>query len=274
MKEITLLFCFLIIGGAFAQPPLKNMSGEVVFENSEVIFYKIDDQTWVGIGNLMSNESMYLIEGNDKAILLDTGTKIERLDKIVSSISSKPVTLIATHVHPDHTGSGIHDFDEIWINAADVVNVPMFMPDFKGEIRYLSDGQVFDLGGRKIEVVFTPGHTPGSTTFIDKHAKYGFSGDSFGSGNLLLTTTFSTLWTSAKRMDWIFTRYDLTKLYPGHFFGMNYETHQKIKDIVKICEDVLDGRTEGKIKEDAFMGLDRVIEIDGLRINFSESAMK
>lgn len=33
-----------------------------------------------------------------------------------------PVTLVATHVHPDHTGSAVNEWDEIWINAADEVN--------------------------------------------------------------------------------------------------------------------------------------------------------
>lgn len=274
MRKIKLIAFFMFVGVAYAQPPQKDMLDVVVFENSEVTFYKIDDQTWVGVGNLMSNESMYLIEGDDYAILLDVGTKIEGLGKIVASISSKPITLIATHVHPDHTGSGIHDFDEIWINAADVVNVPLFMPNYRGEIKYLSDGQVFELGGREIEVVFTPGHTPGSTSFIDKHAKYGFSGDAFGSGNLLLTTTFSTLWTSAMRMDWIFSKYELSKLYPGHFFGRNYETHKRITDILNICKDILNGRLEGEINKRNFLGLDRIIVGDGFRINFSESSLK
>ena len=58
--------------------------------------------------------------------------------------------------------------------------------------QYLSNGQIFDLGNRKIEVVFTPGHTYGSVTFIDRDKHYGFSGDAFGSGNLLVFTNLST----------------------------------------------------------------------------------
>ena len=105
----------------------------VVYEGPDVIIRQIDEHTWEGNGHLMANETIYIIEGNERTILLDAGTKIDGLKKIVESITKKPITLIATHVHPDHTGSAIHDFDEIWINAGDEVNVPMFMTDYKGK---------------------------------------------------------------------------------------------------------------------------------------------
>lgn len=116
--------------------------------------------------------------------------------------------------------------------------------------------------------------TPGSTSFIDKDAKYGFSGDAFGSGNLLLTTTFSSLWASAKRIDRIFESYKLTKLYPGHYFGTNLETHERIKDIIQICEDVFSGSEKGQVNEQPTLGLDHIINRNGIRINFSESSLK
>ena len=148
----------------------------VVYEGPDVIIRQIDEHTWEGNGHLMANETIYIIEGNERTILLDAGTKIDGLKKIVESITKKPITLIATHVHPDHTGSAIHDFDEIWINAGDEVNVPMFMTDYKGKVSFLEDGQVFDLGGRRIEVIFTPGHTPGSATFFEMDGrKWGIS---------------------------------------------------------------------------------------------------
>lgn len=90
------------------------------------------------------------------------GTRIPGLKKIVEDIVGMPVTLVATHVHSDHTGSAVNEWDEIWINAADEVNTRQNMRGYKGTKRYLTDGQVFDLGGRRIEVIFTPGHTPGN----------------------------------------------------------------------------------------------------------------
>ena len=154
----------------FAQMPASQIEGKEVYKGEDVVFHQIDEHTWIGSGHVMASESLYLVEGANKALLIDAGTKIKDLDKIVASITKKPVMLVATHVHPDHTGSAIDYFPEIYLNAADTVNIPQMMPNYKGKIIYLKDREMIDLGGRKIEVVFTPGHTPGSTTFIDQQA--------------------------------------------------------------------------------------------------------
>lgn len=245
-----------------------------VFRNDEVVFRQIDEHTWVGTGNLMANESMYLIEGNDRAILLDVGTKIADLDKIVASITRKPVTLIATHVHPDHTGSAIHYFSEMYLNAADTINIPSIMPDYKGELKFLKDGEIIDLGGRQIEVIFTPGHTPGSTSFIDKEKAYGFSADAFGSGNLLLTMDFSTLLATCEKMDGIIKEYNLTQLYPGHYMGVNAETPKRVNDMITICKDVLSGKVKGTENPQGMLGLNMIITDYGVRINYNSQNVK
>ena len=181
MKALTklLFFSVLLLSGCKAAAQ-GNYSEPVVYQDDDVVFRKIDDHTWEGNGNLCYNESIYLVEGSTKALLIDVGTKIPNLDKIVASLTDKEIILVATHVHPDHTGSAVNLFDEIWINAGDYPSVATQMKGYKGKISFLQDGQVFDLGGREIEVIFTPGHTPGSTSFFDKAAGYGFSGDAFG----------------------------------------------------------------------------------------------
>ena len=126
-------------------------------------------------------------------------------------------------------------------NAADEVNTRQNMRGDKGTKRYLTDGQVFDLGGRRIEVIFTPGHTPGSTTFVDRDAHYGFSGDAFGSTNLLVFTNLSTQSATCSRMERFIREYDIHFFYPGHYHGNDVETPQRVSDIRTICEGVLDG---------------------------------
>ena len=243
---------------------------KTVFKNDNVEFRQIDQHTWHGNGNLVYNESVYLIEGETSAILIDAGTVIPGLKKIAEDICKKPVVLVATHVHPDHTGSAVNEWDSIWINAADEVNVAQMMKDYKGKRKYLRDGQIFDLGGRQIEVVFTPGHTPGSTTFIDKEARYGFSGDSFGSTNLLVSTSLSTVSATCKRTQRFIEKYNLQFFYPGHYHGDNIETPQRVKDIAEICDGILDGKYVGK-EQGASMGLTHVYEDRGVRINYGEA---
>ena len=50
----------------------------------------------------------------------------------------------------------------------------------------LSEHQIFDLGGRSLEVLFTPGHTPGSVVFLDRKNKFLFAGDSVVSTPILI----------------------------------------------------------------------------------------
>lgn len=273
-KLFVLLMVALVQTTAMAQGMKLSYAEKEVYKGPDVIFRQIDAHTWEGNGHLMANETLYLIEGNERAILIDAGTKIADLDKIVAGITTKPVTLVATHVHPDHTGEAVKYFNEIYINAADMVNVAQMMPDYKGEIKYLRDGEVIDLGGRQIEVIFTPGHTPGSTTFMDKEAGYGFSGDSFGSGNLLLTTNFSTLLITCQRTSEYMEKHQIKQLYPGHYMGKNVETPQRIADMLQMSRDMLDGKLKGEKNERSMLGLDRVLNMHGVRINYGEAQLK
>lgn len=276
MKKLVILISLLVFVAfsILAQGPVAQFDGKEVYKGDDVIFHKIDDHTWVGTGHVMFNESVYLVEGNDKSVLIDAGTTIKDLDKIVASIMNKPVMLVATHVHPDHTGSAIDYFSELYINPSDTVNVPMFMPNYKGELKFLKGGQIIELGGRQLEVVFTPGHTPGSTTFIDKNAHYGFSGDSFGSGNLLLTTDFSTLKATCVKISGIMAKYDIDKLYPGHYFGSNHETKQRVDDMITLSKGVLSGKLKGQENPQGMLGLNLIISDYGVRINYNEKTIK
>lgn len=277
MRQIfTIIICVLVTSCmiVMGQGRGQGYKEAVVYEGADVIFRQIDAHTWEGNGHLMSNETLYLVEGDTLALLIDAGTNIADLDKIVAGITSKPVRLVATHVHPDHTGRSINYFPEIWINAADMVNVGAMMGDYKVEIKYLNDGDVINLGNREIEVVFTPGHTPGSTTFVDKSAGYGFSGDAFGSGNLLLCTNFSTLKATCDRVSDYMRRNNIVKLYPGHYMGSNMETLKRVEDMSKISAEVLDGVLQGESNPRGMLGLDHIIVRDGVRINYGVRQVK
>ncbi len=252
----------------------KTYWGEVVFSNDDLTIRQIDEHTWIGSGKLMSSESIYIIEGNKKAILLDAGTNIPNLDKIVAQITDKPVTLIATHLHPDHTGAAIHLFPEIWIGSGDEKSEPAYLGEYKGKVNYLKDGMVWNLGGRKLEVVYTPGHTGGSITLIDKKAGYGFSGDAFGSGNLLLFTDFSTLIATCRKMGEVMEKKGIEYLFPGHFFGVNVETPQRLKDQVEVSLGVLSGELKGQPSRPGAVGGNTTITKYGFNIVYGEEQLK
>ncbi len=274
MKRLPIAIAMIALFqvAAVAQMETTRIEGKEVAGNEDVVFRQIDEHTWAGTGHPMYNESLYLVEGNSRAVLIDAGTKIADLDKIVASITKKPVTLAATHAHPDHTGSAIHYFPELLIAPGDAAS--QFLAGYKGKVTVLNDSEAIDLGGRSLEVIFTPGHTPGSTTFIDRKAGYGFSGDSFGSGNLLLFGDFSTLLATCRKTSAVMEKYGIKILYPGHYFGGNAETKQRIDDEAAISMDVLAGRIRGEENPSGTMGLNRTVTARGVRINYGDASVK
>lgn len=258
---------FLVGVTALAQQ--SNFKEKTVFKNDDVEFRQLDEHTWHGNGHQVYNESVYLIEGEKSALLIDAGTRIPGLKKIVEDLVGKPVQLVISHGHGDHIGA-MSEWDEVWINAAD--EAILRSGAYKGKKRYLTDGQVFDLGGRTIEVVFTPGHTPGSATFIDKDKRYGFSSDAFGSGNLLVFTDLSTEIASCQRMMRFIKKYDIQYFYPGHYWGDNLETPQRVEDVAKICEGILAG-TEAPTPGDN-RNLPNIVNKYGVKVNYGKAQMR
>ena len=273
MKKITfaaILIC-LIAGPISAQESNVNsrdLRGKVVYEDDEVVFRQLDEHTWIGNGHRTYNESLYLVEGNDRAVLIDAGTRVPGLDKIVAGITSKPVTMILTHGHGDHVG-GVGPFPEVWIGPADEPMLRNSQRRYKGEVKHLTDGETIDLGGRKLEVMFTPGHTSGSVTFFDKANHYGFSGDAFGSTNLLVFTYLSNVKASAAKVEKYMKDNDIRFLYPGHYSGDNLESPKRVTDIKNLCDDLLTGKRQGTKSDGNNGGNDMMAEGDGFRLTYS-----
>lgn len=270
-NNISAILICLIAGPITAQESDVNshdLRGKVVYEDDEVVFRQLDEHTWIGNGHRTYNESLYLVEGNDRAVLIDAGTRVPGLDKIVAGITSKPVTMILTHGHGDHVG-GVGPFPEVWIGPADEQMLRNSQRRYQGQIKHLTDGETIDLGGRKLEVMFTPGHTSGSVTFFDKANHYGFSGDAFGSTNLLVFTYLSNVKASAAKVEKYMKDNDIRFLYPGHYSGDNLESPKRVTDIKNLCDDLLTGKRQGVKSDGNNGGNDMMAEGDGFRLTYS-----
>ena len=243
-------------------------SEKFVCRDPFVVFRQIDEHTWEGNGNMVYNESVYVLEGEDKALVIDAGAVMPHLDKVVATLTDKPVMVALTHGHGDHVG-GIVCFPEVWIHPADIPMIARNGEGYQGEIHELNDGDVIDLGGREIEVLHTPGHTSGSITFFDKERHYGFSGDAFGSTNLLLfVPSFSTLIETCTRTADYMQKNGIEKLFPGHYGGPNVETLQRVLDEKKMSQELLAGKRQG-VAENA-NGLNRYIRDYGVTIRYTD----
>ncbi|MHB7981709.1 MBL fold metallo-hydrolase [Clostridium sporogenes] len=145
----------------------------------------------------------YLLNGTERSLLLDTGLGICNIYDEVIKLTDKPVTAVATYIHWDHIGG--HKFfpdfyaheDELnWLNGEfpltleqikDMVVDRCDLPEgynvdnyrfFQGTpTMVLKDNDIIDIGGRSIQVVHTPGHSPGHICFFEKERGYLFTGD-------------------------------------------------------------------------------------------------
>jgi hydroxyacylglutathione hydrolase len=122
----------------------------------------------------------YLILGNERAILFDTGPGVYSIRKVVERLTDLPMTVLASHLHFDHVGNH-QEFDRIALpDKPDLRERTVDGRFTLDHVRHLyavnvsfrvaewwREGQVVDLGGRKLEVLSVPGHTEESTALLD-----------------------------------------------------------------------------------------------------------
>jgi len=145
----------------------------------------------------------YLLNGSNGSLLIDTGLGICNIHDEVSKLTDKHITAAATHIHWDHIGGHkyfpdfcAHSAELNWLNgefplSAETVRGMVLdrcdpPEDFNIEnyemfqgtpMRILSDGDIIDIGNRKIRVFHTPGHSPGHMCFWEEDRGYLFTGD-------------------------------------------------------------------------------------------------
>lgn len=149
-------------------------------------------------------DNMYLVVGEKKALVIDTGFGVENLAEFVKRITPLPVLTAVTHGHVDHA-LGNDAFDEVFAGAEDMrfssqspaemrafIRSSALLTEVSGMPKYdgagtharvrelpIEDGMEFDLGGRVVTAYLTPGHSRGSVCFLDKKARVLFTGDAF-----------------------------------------------------------------------------------------------
>lgn len=161
----------------------------------------------------------YLLVGNDRALLIDTGYGISDLRNYVEgTLNGKPYDVICTHGHVDHAG-GAAAFDQVYMNHADLnlytehgktafrkevvsqhcphvmreLSEKDFTPLRSSPFIDLPDGFKFDLGGLVVKMIHVPGHTQGIMVPVALEERTAFFGDACGVGTLLVFPEASTV---------------------------------------------------------------------------------
>lgn len=215
-----------------------------------------------GIYNIMMPPAFneYLVLGEERALLIDSGMGIGSIREIVEQITDLPITLINTHGHPDHAG-GNSEFEPALMNPAEF-DVYERMASLEFRIQDVSrmsngaesarrlkptgpapipvqDGERLDLGNRTLQVLYTPGHTHGSISIYDEKTGSLFNGDCTMANITSMAgeecSTIAVMADSLRRM---------LALHPVRVMGghmPNINGSELIEKALDCCEDILNG---------------------------------
>ena len=159
----------------------------------------------------------FLIEGENRALLIDAGSDTGEMKQIVERLTDKPYSLVITHADPDHIHC-LSQFAEAWMSPSEYSKLhnetgtdPVLHP--------LWDGDIFDLGGITLEVIMNPGHTNGCCTFLDRKNRRLIGGDSIQrGGELYMYGDYRDLLAAIHSLERIRDKYmaSFDLIYPAH----------------------------------------------------------
>lgn len=247
----------------------------------ERIIVELAPKTW-----LMSEYKLvntYLLEGEHTAMLIDGGIGVGNLAEDVRKLTDKPVIFVATHGDGDHIAAAgfydkayLHPLDFERCDAFPVGKMAEFCIRTRGPIRNpetpvdvlmslipaepmpplpkflpMEDGDVFDLGGRQVEVIHTPGHSEGSVCLLDRNNRLLICGDACNDRLLVggedrdeglrkALTTFEKMWARQGDFDYICQGHD----------ALDKADKSFISDYIEALQALLNG-AEGAPRTDA-----------------------
>ena len=108
---------------------------------------QINDNTWrIEDGGVR----LFLLTGSERALLIDSGMKLETARDVASGLTKLPLSLLNTHADRDHIGSN-EQFDQFYMHPAEE---PVYRRSGKaGTVIPVNEGDVIDLGGRELRII-------------------------------------------------------------------------------------------------------------------------
>ncbi len=200
------------------------------------------------------NCSLILCEQTRAVAAVDPGGDLEQLEAQIAKMGGKLAVVLLTHGHMDHCGQarvfadrhgvqviGPQREDAFWIEqlpqmcaATGMPAAEAFVPD-----RWLEEGDTVAFGNISMEVLHTPGHTPGHVVFFHRGEKLAFVGDVLFQGSIGRTDfprgDFDTLIASIKEK--LFPLGDDVAFVPGHgplsTFGEERQTNPFVSGVYR-----------------------------------------
>ncbi len=223
--------------------------------------------------------NMYLVIGQDRAVLIDSGMGIGDVTAEIRKITPQPCAVLNTHSHWDHIGANAL-FSECAIHESEVELVAQ-EPDLgfvreamqsstaravlpahfdptqyriapKPATHALQDHDKIDLGGRALWVLHTPGHSPGHVVYLDEASGILFTGDTAYQGPFYACFDQShpvDLAQSVKRLSRL---PNVRLICPGH---NDLITDQGwLNELAECVEAAVSGQVEGQLRDGLVVG--------------------
>jgi len=170
--------------------------------------YRIDDEIYAIYEPGQFEEVIsFLIVGSDFALMFDTGLGIGNIRNLVDQLTDLDIVVLNSHTHYDHIG-GNHLFDTVYGTSLEYSTTralgsppeavagfvqegwvwkplpsEFVIDDYQSHAfeidKLVYEGDTIDVGGRTLEILFTPGHAPDSICLIDRDNRLLFTGDTF-----------------------------------------------------------------------------------------------
>lgn len=184
----------------------------------------------------------FLLEGNERALLIDSGMRTANAGELARSVTNKPLSLLNTHADIDHI-AGNAAFDTCYMSPAEEENYRA--NGGKNKILPVREGDVLDLGERPLEIIDNPGHTPGSIAILDIKNRALIAGDSVQDGKIFMFGEKRNLplyIDGLKNVNGHRSRFD--SVYPSH--GTFPVKPELIDSLITGAGCILSGNAEGK----------------------------
>lgn len=216
------------------------------------------------------SEYMYLVEGEDRALLIDAGCGVGNIAAYVGTLTKLPLTVVLTHGHYDHCG-GMYRFDEVHLNREERIPTAIHYTEEVGariakehgfsddpeavtrirDIRMLDleDGRVFELGGGvEVEAICCPGHTVATMAMLIRPDRLLLTGDAchwitylhFESGLTVERFRKSLVKLQTRESEW-------DSLLLSH--PVDEAPKSLIPEMIGRCDQLLSRKTEGLVFE-------------------------
>lgn len=221
---------------------------------------------------------MYLLVGEEKALLIDTGYGFTNVPSAIKKITPLPLIVVNTHGHLDHT-HGNHFYESVYLSDKDEevftkhnsqggvkrvskdFAVPYFLtkiPPLNKIVKFrpskyipLPNEMFFELGNRKVRILETPGHTQGSISLLDEKNNRLFTGDITCKDGVLLhlheSTTVSVFRESIRKIKTLTESGEVTTLFPAH--QQTPVTANVLDNFEKATTDIIEGNISKKERE-------------------------